>query len=260
MSKKEKLEFDLDKFVNNNSLLNLTFLGLTGSGKTFAIRKIITKIQQNKKRNVITCDTKHEFSDMKDFQATDLEKKGIIRKVRKVKVGNKIYENPHQIMEFCSSVGWEWTPSIVYIEEIADCITSKQKSLPESCNNTYKILQQGRSKNCNLICSTQKISQLHEAFLDEATYIFIFAVSLSESAKLEDKLKLPKGSLSFDLPDLDEIPFEELQKDPSKWKDLYSFCVINQMRQVKWYYPFDFNTKIKTSKNKFSLKEVKETT
>jgi hypothetical protein len=255
-TKKVKKDFNLRDFINNNEQFNLSILGLTGSGKTYFSRKFCTEFLRYKKRNIIVCDTKHEFNDLKPFSVEDLDKRGIIRKVKRINIEGTIYEFPYEISEFCASVCWEWNPCLLYLEEVANIVQSKAESLPTSHLGVYKILQQGRARKCNCLVATQKISQIHEAFLDESNYIFVFAISKTESIKLEKKLGLEEGSLIFELPKIDEIGFNNL--NPSNWLDLYSFCRINQMREVEWFNPIEFKEKRKKEKKIFSLNEVKE--
>lgn len=250
MKEKEKQEFDLKQYINNNHNFRIVCLGLTGSGKTFFSRKLITTYINLKKRNCIVCDTKHEFTDIKTFNPLiDLSQKGIIRRVLAINVKDQIFDTPNEIAEYCCAVGWEWKPCLTYLEEVVSIIPSKQESLATSHKNIFTILQLGRANLSDILVATQKATQLHEAFLDESTDIFVFAVSKTESEALEKKLGLEKGSLLFNIPDLTKKPLDKLSKE--EWLDLYSFVRINQMRQITWYKPIEFHTKLKTGKSEF---------
>ncbi len=189
------------KFVKNlDNHFRFCFFGATRSGKTVAARQILHVIQQYRKNRVFVVDTKWEFDDIKDFHVSDLNFGAVMRKIREVRIDGVKYEKPRDLAEFCAAMTWHFRPAMLYLEEIAAFIDVNEH-LPLSHPLVYKILQQGAAESRNICVATQKVSQCHKAFVDQASDVFLFAVKPRECEAFERVMSLPKGSIHFNLPD-----------------------------------------------------------
>ena len=213
----QKKKWDYVSFIKSNKAFRITVLGATGSGKTEFCKRLLNYYQKYKKGKVFVCDTKHEFKHIKKFSRFDYEtSKTFIRKISKLKLNGILYEDPKDIAEFCACLSLEFKPALCYIEELVEII-DKNAHLPTSHKNIYKVLQQGRGLGVSIAVATQQVSQLHLAFLRQASDIFFFKMRNEECRKIEKSMSLTPNTISFGK------------------EDLYSFYHITQLDEPIFY-------------------------
>jgi len=231
----EKEKFDFLAFMREVPVPRIAILGATGSGKTVFARKLCGHYL-TRKRKILVVDPKWEFDDIKTLNLSEFlpyDRKSFIRKLRSLQYCDLKFENPVQISEFLASLCWYFTPSILYLEEIAEYI-GKNDHLPESHPLVYKVLQQGRSQKAGIIAATQMVSQLNLAFVRQSNEIFVFAMGKEETRTLEKHLGLERDTLAFNLP-------TRAEKAKGIVKDLYCFYEFQHGTAPTFYKPIKFN-------------------
>ena len=252
----DKKTFDLVKYVKNRNQFRIIALGFTGSGKSWFVQKLVSAIQKGKSRNIIMSDTMNE-GKQKLWQIDCIGEKGLFRRIISINLNGKKYTTPLAIAEYSASVAFECNPSILYIEELPDVI-SKNENISSSHPNVYRCLQQGRKKHVGVIVVSQMFTQTNNAFFNQATDIFVFAMSSKECREFEKWYGLDSGSINFNIPDLEDKPIEKLSK--TEKLDLFCFYRITPMRQIYFYNPIAFKVKgrPKTKKKKNIEPELSE--
>lgn len=224
-----KSEWKMKPFVKSLNSFRIIAVGLTGSGKTYFLRKLLSKLQIYKKHRIFVADTKYEFDKIKPFTRLSLSHDTFTRKIAKLKIDGTELNNPAHKAGFCCSMAWNFAPATAYLEEIEE-IVDVNAHLPVSHPLIYKVLQQGRAKRACLIVAGQMLSRIHKSLIRQSSDIFIFAVKNKEARDIETILSLEPKSLKFDLPTRKE-------KQAGELKDLYSFYHITALEKPIFYKP-----------------------
>lgn len=194
------MKFDLVKFAYGfRSSKRIVILGASGSGKTFFANLLTRGISNRARIPVLIVDTKREIKFRRTPQITHEWVNAITptkRKIQSIRLNNEIIAD-YRVAEFAAAICWTVQNCCLYVEEIVELVGKNSVQFPQTNPLLYKILQQGRERNCSLICATQRAAQLNLSFVDEATDIFIFQINSREQKFVEDNFRLPKNSLNF---------------------------------------------------------------
>lgn len=192
-------KFHFGRFLAKRKNFRIVVLGTTGSGKTFFCTRLCRKHQQNGNR-VLIVDTKREFEGSnyrtKPFSPTDLWTYTTFqRKMSTLSIDDVRIDDIRRIAEYCALLTWEFALTL-YVEEVAE-VVKKSEHMAQSHKWLYKVNQQGRAKNCNLITSTQRFQQLNDSFLEQSTDVFLFKIRSGDLKKFEDRLGIERNTLKF---------------------------------------------------------------
>lgn len=194
--------------------------GRTGSGKTAGVDYILQHYRNNYK--IVVLDVKNEHaSHYKPLEITDFGKKGFIARVNQIKVANpsRYITDHRELLEFLADLMFQFTNSILVVEEAPMLIPNSGVSLYKSHPNTAKLLMQGRAERKGIIFVAQSASDIHKSCIKQTTAKFVFDMEQYE----KDNSKKYFGS------DIDWNTMGENQ---------FSFSFISAGTEPKVYHKF----------------------
>jgi DNA helicase HerA-like ATPase len=208
--------FNIRNFAKALNPPRVCILGSTGSGKTVFARKLTHQYQTMHKK-IFVCDPKNEFN-FPSLKRSDLLNRDFTRRITHLKLESGDTEDCRAISEYLGAFAWNFAPSILYLEEVAEYI-HKSDELSVSHPLVYKVLQQGRAKNVGIITTSQQLRDIHLSFIRQANAILVFAMMPAELRALEGLFGFEGEAMTFDLPSMDEF-------NSGVFKELYSFYLI----------------------------------
>ena len=231
-------KFNFDAFVQDLDALRLLVLGESGSGKTFFLKRLISRLQTVKKWSTVVVDPKDEFSYVA-LNRDIIYQTTFIRRINALKYGPTTFTDISEIAEFAASVAWQFH-AILYLEEGVE-IVKKMESIVTSHPLVYKVLQQGRAHGTRLIFSTQMFAQTNLAFYRQSTHCIFFWMKPPECHLVEESLGLPKFALNFGTTrvELDAMSAAIAQNESYNVPEsgMYSFYLYKAPNFLHYYSP-----------------------
>jgi len=164
----------------------IVIIGRTGSGKSVFADRLLKYL--SKANFIILLDTKNEYEHLNelDFRFLESRKKGIW-KITELEYKGFMIEDNQIICEFFSELLFNTNkklkqrrkrriPFILAIEEMGNVTKKSPSRLYDISPNFAKLLQQGRSQNIGLICTSQRTAEMHTTILSQANHIIAFEV------------------------------------------------------------------------------------